>query len=173
MKNFSDLTRQERIEKVMSLRRQDLAIVLEDLAEERNAAAIIRTAEGFGVGKVYIVQSAHMKTRVSRNVSSGAVKWMEIEYFDSIESCMAKLREEGFKVYGAFVDPNSKQLWEGKFEGKVAIIVGNEPNGMSETAQRLVDENLYIPMYGLTESFNVSVSAAICLYEVIRQKEVQ
>lgn len=171
MKNFSDLDRQQRIEKVMSLRRQDLALILEDVVEDRNASAIIRSAESFGVGKIYIVQSEGIKTKVSSQISSGAVKWLQIDFLSSIEECIQKLKADGFKVYGALVDPTAKPLWKAEFTGKVAVLVGNEPNGMSEKAKQLVDENLYIPMYGLTESFNVSVSAGIFLYEVIRQKE--
>ncbi len=171
MKIYSDLTREERIKKVKEQRRNYIVLVLEDLIEERNAAAIIRTAESFGIGKVYIVQSANIKTKVSKNVSSGAVKWMEVEFISSIKDCIKKLKKEKFTVVGALVDPNTKKLWDYKFKGKVAIIVGNEPNGLSEDAKNLVDQNIYIPMFGLTESFNVSVSAGIFLYEVIRQKE--
>lgn len=171
MKIFSELAREERIKKIMDQRRNDLALVLEDLVEERNAAAIIRTAESFGIGKVYIVQSANLKTRVSKNVSSGAVKWMDIEFLDSMEECLKKLKKDGYKTVGALVDPKAKQLWDYRFEGKIAIVVGNEPNGLSDKAKRLVDQNLYIPMFGLTESFNVSVSAGIFIYEAVRQKE--
>lgn len=171
MKIFSELAREERIKKIMDQRRNDLALVLEDLVEERNAAAIIRTAESFGIGKVYIVQSANLKTRVSKNVSSGAVKWMDIAFLDSMEECLKKLKKDGYKAIGALVDPKAKQLWDYRFEGKIAIVVGNEPNGLSDKAKRLVDQNLYIPMFGLTESFNVSVSAGIFIYEAVRQKE--
>lgn len=171
MKIYSDLDREERIKKVMSQRRTDLAVVLEDLVEERNAAAIIRTAESFGISKVYIVQSANIKTKVSKNVSSGAVKWVEVEFFKSIKECIKKLKKNNFKIVGALVDPRAKKLWDYKFKGKVAIVVGNEPNGLSVETQKLVDQNIYIPMFGLTESFNVSVSAAIFLYEAIRQKK--
>jgi tRNA (guanosine-2'-O-)-methyltransferase len=170
MKNYSELSRSERIDKVMSQRRADVSLVLEDLVEERNAAAIIRTAESFGISKIYIVQSANVKTRVSKGVSSGAVKWVEVTFLDSIEECIKVLKNDGFRVVGALVDPEAKQLWDADFSGKVAVVVGNEPHGLSEAAKQLVDENIYIPMYGLTESFNVSVSAAIFVYEIMRQK---
>ncbi len=69
------------------------------------------------------------------------------------------------------VDPEAKVLWQTKLSGKIAIAVGNEAHGLSEKAAKLADYKLYIPMSGLTESFNVSVSAAMFLYEAIRQKE--
>ncbi len=171
MKNYSELTRQERIEKVMSQRRADTALVLENLSEDLNISAILRTAEGFGIGKICIIYPEGKKPQISKGASSGAKKWLEVEYFTSTPECLNKLKSEGYKLIGALVDPEAKVLWDQDFEGKIAIVVGNEAKGLSEEAQKLVDENIYIPMSGLTESFNVSVSAAIFIYEVIRQKE--
>lgn len=170
MKNFSNLTRQERIEKVISLRKSDFALILENLNEDQNISAILRTAEAFGVGLVCII-SEGKKPRISKNVSSGASKWLNIKYYKSTTSCINSLKKQKFKIIGALVNPNAKVLWNENFKGKVAILVGNEVNGMSEKAQKLVDENIYLPMIGLTESLNVSVSAAIFLYEAIRQME--
>lgn len=173
MKNFSELTREERIKKVMDQRRKDLALILENLSEDLNISAILRTAEAFGVGKVYIVHLGGVHPKMSKNVSSGASKWLEIETFTSLKSCINKLKRAKFKIIGALVDPKAKVLWEQSFKGKIAILAGNEVLGMSEKAQKLVDENIYLPMFGLTESLNVSVAAAIFLYEVIRQKELK
>lgn len=171
MKNYSELTREERIEKVMSLRRGDVILVLEDLIEDQNISAILRTAESFGIGRVYIIDSLGRHPRFSKNVSSGATKWLEIEKYDSTKKCFKDLKKAGFKLIGALVDPKSKGLWEEKFEGKIAIVMGCEPRGLSEEAQKLMDQNIYLPMFGLTESLNVSVATGIFLYEVIRQKE--
>ncbi len=171
MKNFSELTREERIEKVMSLRRQDFCLILENLSEELNISAILRTAEAFGVGKIYIIHPEDKLPHLSKNTSSGATKWLTIEYFTDISMCIKQVKNDGFLVIGALVDPKAKIVWEGRFTEKVAIVVGNEAQGMSSVAQELVAENYYLPMYGLTESLNVSAAAGIFLYEVIRQKE--
>lgn len=170
MKRYADLNREDRIKKVMDLRRADLVLVLENLAEENNVSAILRTAEAFGVGKVCIINSGK-KPHLSKNISSGASKWLEVIFFDSTIKCLKSLKKEKFKTIGALVKPESDVLWEQNFDGKVAIMVGNEANGLSEEAQKLVDQNIYLPMFGLTESLNVSVATGIFLYEVIRQKE--
>lgn len=170
MKNNQHLSRQERIEEAFKKRKADFALILENLSEDQNISAIIRTAEAFGVGKVYIVYQ-DKKPHLSKNISSGASKWLEIEYFTEITACIAKLKQADFKIYGALVDPQANILWEANFSDKVAILVGNEAQGMSEVSQKLVDQNLYLPMIGLTESLNVSVSAALFLYEAFRQKE--
>lgn len=172
MKTHANLSREERIAKVMEQRREDLALILENLSEDLNLSAILRTAESFGVGQVCIVHPRGGKPKISKGATSGAYKWLKIQYFSSITNCIRNLRKKGYKIIGALVDPEAKILWEQNFKGKVAILVGNETAGMSEKAKKLVDENIYLPMFGLTESLNVSVAAAIFLYEVIRQKEL-
>lgn len=171
MKNFANLTREERIKKAMSLRKKDLCLVLENLSEESNIAAILRSAEAFGVGKVYIVHQEGNKPKIERGPAKGAVQWLSIEFETSIKSCLFGLRKDNYKLIAALVDPKAKVIWEQDFLGKVAIIVGNEAQGVSSQAQAMVDENIYLPMLGLTESLNVSVAAGIFLYEIIRQKE--
>ncbi len=172
MKRFSELNREDRIKKVMDLRRKDLCLVLEDLSEDNNVSAILRTAEGFGVGTICIIHTLK-KPKLSKDISSGATKWLEIKHYTSTKTCLNALKKKGFKIIGALVDPNSKVLWDQKYKGKVAVVVGNEAKGLSKAAQKLVDQNIYLPMFGLTESLNVSVAAGIFLYEVIRQKEVK
>lgn len=170
MKNFADLTREERIQKAMQNRKDDFALVLENLNEDINIQAILRTAEAFGVGLVCIIYN-EKKPRTSGNATSGAHKWLNVEFFENTKECVKYLKKKGFQIIGALVDPKAQVLWNQDFKEKVAILVGNEVNGMSEEAQSLVDKNVYLPMTGLTESLNVSVSAGIFLYEVIRQKE--
>lgn len=170
MKRFADLEREERIKKVLDLRRSDLCLVLENLSEDNNISAILRTAEGFGVGHIYIIHS-NSRPRLSKNTSSGASKWLEVKYYDSTKKCFKDLKKQKYQIIGALVDPNAKVLWQENFSGRIAVAVGNEAQGLSSEAQKLVDSNIYLPMFGLTESLNVSVATGIFLYEVIRQKE--
>lgn len=155
----------------MAARRKDLALVLENLHEELNISAIIRSAEGFGVGKIFVIHPEGKTPKLSRNTSSGAAKWMEVSFLTSTKECVVALKKEGYKLVGALVDPSAKPLWQADLSGKVAIVMGSEAPGLTEETTKLVDENIYIPMYGLTESFNVSVATAIFLYEAVRQKE--
>lgn len=170
MKANSHLSREQRINLAMQNRKSDFALVLENLNEDQNIQAVLRTAEAFGVGLVCIIYS-DKKPRLSGGAASGAAKWLNVEYFTSTKECITSLKKKGFLIVGALVNPDSEVLWEQDFSDKVAILVGNEVYGMSEEAQSLVDKNIYLPMIGLTESLNVSVSAGIFLYEVIRQKE--
>src|SRR5882724_5534130 len=100
MKTYADLNRQERIEKVMKQRKADFALILENLMEDNNISAILRTAESFGVGLVCIIHD-EKKPRLSMNTSSGASKWLNVEYYSSTKECIKKLKTEGFRVIGA------------------------------------------------------------------------
>lgn len=173
MKTFANLTRVQRIEKIKSMRRTDLAVILENLAEEQNISAILRTVEGFGIDKVFIVHIEGKKPKISKNVSSGAVKWLDISFFTDINSCIKQVKKDGFKVYATMVDPEAHNLWSTEFTDKVAIMVGNEAQGVSEEGAKLADQKVYLQMFGMTESFNVSVAAALFLYEAVRQKEIK
>ncbi len=173
MKNYHYLSRQERIDQVLAHRKEDLVLVLEDLSEEHNISAILRTAEGFGISKVFIIHSLEKKPKLSSNVSSGASKWLKIEYSTSAVKCLENLRNEGFSIYGTYVNPSAQSLWETKFEGKVALVMGNEAHGISDNVIKLSDHIVYLPMQGLTESFNVSVASALFIYEIVRQKYTQ
>lgn len=170
MKTHAELTRTQRIEKILSQRRLDLCLVLENLTEDANISAILRTAEGFGVGKIYIIHPIGKKPKVSRGAASGAAKWLETAYFTDTKKCLEEVKKMGFRVFGTHVNPDSRSIFETKFTGQVALVMGNEAQGISEEVTREADQLIYLPMQGLTESFNVSVATALFLYEVIRQK---
>lgn len=171
MKTYPDLSREERIAKIMDQRREDLALVLENLHEDLNISAVLRTAESFGAGLICVIHPKDKKPRLSKNTSSGATKWLNVKFYTSTTTCLNALKKKGFKIVAAIVDPQAKVLWEAKLSGKIAVMVGSEAPGLSEKAVQMADLKLYLPMYGLTESLNVSVAAALFLYETVRQKE--
>ena len=83
------------------------------------------------------------------------------------------MREEGYKIYASHIAEDSKNLYDLDFTGKIALILGNEHRGISEEAAKLADERFVISMYGMVQSLNVSVSAAITIYEALRQRELK
>lgn len=173
MKNYPELGREERIAKALEQRHSELVLVLENLAEELNVSAILRTAEGFGVSEVNIIHQVGRKPKLSKHASSGASKWLKISYFTSTYECLNSLKKVGFKIVGAVVDPKAPVLWKSNLKGKVAVLLGNEAHGLSVDACELSDCQVYIPMVGLTESLNVSVAAALFLYEAVRQRVIE
>ena len=166
--------RQEKIERVID-NRQEGIIVLENVADPHNAAAVWRTAETFGFQKIYLVYSkekAINPKKIGKASSSSANKWLSFKVFKSIDLCYAELRKNGYKIYATVLDQEAKKISDIKFkEKRVAIILGNEHRGLSESAIKGSDVKIYIPMKGMVQSLNISVTAAILMYEVDRQRQ--
>lgn len=160
----------------MAKNRQEGIIVLEDIHDPHNAAAIWRTADAFGIQKVWLIfekETYFNPKHVGKVSSSGANKWIDFEIFRSTDQCMNKLKDEGYKTYATVLNKDAKDLRKTdlRCQGKIAFMFGNEHRGLSKTAINLADELIYIPMKGMVQSLNLSVTAAICMYEVDRQRQ--
>lgn len=168
------MDREEKIKKVIK-NRQEGVVVLENIADPHNAGAVWRTAEGLGFQKIYLVYSQEKMInpkRVGKASSSSANKWLSFKIFKSIKDCYKELKKEGFKIFATTLDKDSKNLQSSDFNlQKIAIVLGNEHRGLSAEAIAGADEKIYIPMKGMVQSFNISVAAAIVMYEVIRQRD--
>jgi len=167
------MTREEKIAKMRANRHQGI-IVLEDIHDPHNAAAVWRSADCFGFGKIYIIfdqEATFNPKKIGKASSSSANKWLDFEIFHSTAECYEKLKNEGYKIYATILDIEAKNIYETKYqEDKVALVFGNEHRGISETAAKLADEKIYIPMKGMVQSLNLSVTAGILMYEFSRQK---
>jgi tRNA (guanosine-2'-O-)-methyltransferase len=165
--------RQEKIREVIK-RRQEGVIVLEDIHDPHNAAAVWRSCDGFGFQKVYLIfekEKPFNPKKVGKTSSSSANKWLDFKIFRSTKAGIEELKKDGYKIAATVLDKGAKKLSEVDFKTKkVAIMLGNEHRGLSETALKLADEKIYIPMKGMVQSFNLSVTAAIVMYEIDRQR---
>lgn len=167
---------EKRIEKkkwVLSKRQPSLRVVLENIHDPHNVSAIFRTCDAAGVPKVSLVYNVEKFPKIGKKSSASAYKWIEREKYKSIEDCYSQLREEKFVIYASSLNSDSKSLYDLDFTKKTAIVFGNEHRGLSNEAEKLADERFFIPMYGMVQSLNVSVSAAICIYEALRQRLIR
>ncbi|MBS1494081.1 MAG: RNA methyltransferase [Bacteroidetes bacterium] len=165
--------RYNKLAKVISHRQEDLTVVLENIHDPHNVSAIFRSVESIGVDKVYLVYNTNKFPRIGKFSSASAKKWVKTEKFSTAEACFKVLREQGFKIYTTHLseEVENVSLYDLDLTEKCAIVVGNEHAGVSDEAVQLSDKNFVIPMYGMIQSLNVSVSAAICVYEALRQRE--
>ncbi len=158
------------IKEVLDERTRHLTVVLEDLYHGHNISAVIRTCDCFGVQDLYITQRLH-DYKVNPNIVRGASKWVTLEKYvrseESTEACFADLKKKGYRLVGTTPDPNSTSIQALDISQKTALVFGTELEGLSEYAKGQVDELVHIPMYGFTESFNISVSAALILNELV------
>ncbi len=162
--------RKNKLEKVLRRRITDLTIVLENINDPHNVSAIFRSADAVGISEVHLLYPNGKFPKLGRKSSASANKWVDKKKHISIKKCFTSLKKKGYKFYATKIDENSKSLFDISFNGKVAIILGNEHQGISEEMLPYIDETIYIPMRGMVQSLNVSVSCAVILYEILRQK---
>ncbi len=205
------LTRTQRIKKIKSQRQKNLVIVLEDIHDPHNAAAILRTCDAFGVGTVYYIfnpnsddsiRSARKPNynsddsirstrkpnynprRIGKVSSASANKWLDFKIFTSTSACLKELKKKKYKIIATVLDKGATSIFKTNFRKdsspsarndsrieKTALFVGNEKRGLSPEAIKSADEKIYIPMAGFVQSLNVSVTAAIFLFEITRQRQ--
>jgi len=159
-----------KIRAVVSKRQPSLKIILENIHDPHNVSAIFRTCDAAGIPKVSLLYNIETFPKIGKKSSASAFKWIEKEKFKSVEECYKQLRSQGYKIYASSISEGAQDLYKIDFTEKSAIVMGNEHRGVSKEAEDLADKKFYIPMYGMVQSLNVSVSAAITIYEALRQR---
>lgn len=168
------------IERVLSKRTRYMTVVLEDIFQPQNASAVLRTCDCFGIQDVHVIENRNT-FELNPEVELGAAQWLTInKYNDSPENtrnAIQSLQSKGYRIVATTPHTNDVQLEDFDItKGKVALLLGTEMHGLSETAMNLADSYLKIPMVGFTESFNISVSAAIIIHYLnykLRKSDVQ
>lgn len=163
------------IEKVLSARTKHLAVVIEDIYQPHNASAVIRSCDCFGIQHVYFIENKN-KYQVNPKITMGATKWVSIQRFTSTPAdnatarCMEELKKKGYRIVATSPHHKHSTPETIALDQPLAVFFGNEKEGLSDYVLEGADDYIYVPMYGFTESLNISVSAAMVmktLYERI------
>jgi len=151
----------------------DAEILIDNVWDPHNAAAVIRSCDGFGIKTINLYytynQFPNLK-RQGKRASSSANKWMIFNKVRNLKDFVSEKKKEGYVFIAADLKKDAKNLAKFKFPKKCILCFGNEKLGISEEVRRMCDKTIFIPMVGMTKSYNISVSAAIILYELYRQK---
>jgi tRNA (guanosine-2'-O-)-methyltransferase len=157
-------------EELIQKRTTYLTVVLENIYQPLNASAVLRSCDCFGIQDVHVIEN-YNEFKPDREVAMGASNWLTVNRYDKNENntlyCIQSLKNKGYRIVAT--SPHNSHTDLINFDlskGKSALFFGTEVEGLSDVVLENADEHLYIPMYGFTESFNLSVSAAICLYEM-------
>jgi tRNA (guanosine-2'-O-)-methyltransferase len=147
-------------------RTRHISIVLEDIFQEHNASAVIRSCDCFGIQDLYTIEDKN-KYVLQRNIALGSGRWIDLHRFTNKETasvdCLKDLREKGYKLVATSPHANAYTPETLPIEEPIALIFGTERRGLTESILANADYHLTIPMYGFTESFNLSVSVVIIL----------
>ncbi|MFA5403378.1 MAG: RNA methyltransferase [Ignavibacteria bacterium] len=167
--------RYNKIKKVVLQRQRYLTIVLENIHDPHNVSAVLRSCDAVGIDKVYLIYNTNKFPKIGRVSSASAKKWVELAKFKSVDECFTELKKEKYKIYSTHISESgkNKSLYDFDLTKKVAIVFGNEHAGVTDEVKMKSDGNLIIPMYGMIQSLNISVSVAVCLYEALRQREAK
>lgn len=178
LKEFVTEERWQTLTNVLQQRTRHVAVVLEDIYQSHNASAVLRSCDCFGIQDVHIIENDHHFS-LSKGVTIGADQWLSLKKYNAPETdntgaCFKSLRDQGYCIIAATPHEADVTIDKLSIDRKTALVFGAELRGLSQQAKDLADGFVKIPIYGFSESYNVSVSAALCLYELskkLREKE--
>lgn len=168
LSRFLAAPRRARLERTLAERTRYVTVVLEDIYQPHNANAVIRTCECLGVQDLHVVEQ-HNRFDLSPRVLQGAAKWVTVKRYRSTAACLQQLAGRGYVVVAMTLRPESKPLETLPVDRPLALCLGSEEPGLSETVHAAADHWVHVPMAGFTQSLNLSVSAALGLYQVLKR----
>jgi tRNA (guanosine-2'-O-)-methyltransferase len=167
--------RKKRFREVIEKRQPGLTVVLENVHDPHNIAAVLRTSDSVGIYRIYILytngQEIPRKLKLGKRASAGARRWVDVLAFSDAEACFHQVRTHCDTVYGTHLTEQACELYDMDLTGRVALVFGNEHQGISEQVLDLCDGNFHIPQAGMSRSLNISVACAVTLYEAFRQRQ--
>ena len=169
--NFRTDKRIKRLREVIEKRQPTLSIVLENINDPHNLSAVVRSCDAVGIMEVCLVYYGEQPfPELGKSSSASAKKWVGIRKFGSVKECYTALRKENKKIYTTQMSSEAKSLYELNLTEPVALVFGNEHDGVSAEACKLADGNFLVPQVGMIQSLNISVACAVSLYEAFRQR---
>lgn len=181
-------TRRERFKRALAARTRHVTLILEDVYRPQNCSAVLRNCDGFGIQDVYVVSNRNPFNPDLR-ITRGAEKWLTLHEFrnaeveqlpfqpgrplttaarENLARCLDTVRSRGYRIAAACPSTESPLTLEDlPLDRPLAIMIGTERSGLSPEAQREADIQFSIPMFGMTESFNLSAFSALCLYSLL------
>lgn len=165
LESFLTDHRRQRFQKVLSERTKHFTVATEDVYQLHNTSAVIRSCDVFGIQEVNIVEEVNSK-RIDREIAMGAQKWVDLNRYHTTKSCISDLRSRGYQIVATSPHVEDCELIDFDITKKSCFFFGRETEGLSQQVLDEADTFLKIPMFGFTESLNISVSAAIILQHV-------
>lgn len=162
--------RYARISGVLAKRQTDLTVCLENVHKPHNVSAIVRTCDAVGIHKVHTFWEE--KYKLKRATAMGSQQWVRMQQHDTITDAISDLKQQGMQILVTHLSSRAVDYREVDYTKPTAIMFGQEKYGATDEAIALADQDIVIPMVGMVQSLNVSVAAALVLYEAQRQRQL-
>ncbi len=159
-----------RLDAVLAKRQPDLTVYAENLHKPRNFSAMVRNCDAVGINEMHVTAFTD-EIRTHWKTSQGSEKWMHIRAHNSSEETCTYLKSNGFRLVAAHLSDEAVDYREIDYTQPIALVLGTELFGVSDTTLSFADQQISIPMMGVSQSLNVSVACAIVLYEAQRQRQ--
>jgi len=166
--------RLNRIREVAARRQLDATVVIENVHDPHNVGAVMRTCESVGIAELHVIYTdprlLKRGLQIGKKSNAGARRWIDLHVYDDVDHCLRKVKERYGRILGTHLGQSSVHHFDIDMTTPFALLLGNEHEGLSEKAMHYVDANIYIPQVGMVQSLNISVSCAVILYEMFRQR---
>ncbi|MEZ4988714.1 MAG: RNA methyltransferase [Saprospiraceae bacterium] len=166
--------RRERLRKAAYQRQHNFTVLLENVHDPHNISAVMRSCEAVGIPEIYILytdpQLQETWIELGRKSSAGARKWLDVHYYTQMDNCVEALRQKYRYLYATHLDADAVSLHDMDMTTSLALVFGNEHDGVSEALLSQMDGNFIIPQMGMVQSLNISVACAVSVFEGLRQR---
>ncbi|MBK7337151.1 MAG: RNA methyltransferase [Saprospirales bacterium] len=166
--------RLEKFERVAARRQGNLTVILENVHDPHNIGAVMRSCDSVGIPEIYVLytepQLNQERLALGKRTSAGTRKWVDVQFYTQAEACFQAVRQKYQTILCTHLGEQSRSLYDLDLSASVALLFGNERDGVSLEARAYSDGNFLIPHMGMAESLNISVACAVTLYEAYRQR---
>ena len=163
-----------RFRNVVRQRQSNLTVILENVHDHHNIGAVLRTCDSVGIKEVFVLytepQLDQEHLTLGARASSGARKWIDVNFYTKHQPCFEHVRKNYDLIFATHLDQDAKSLYDLDLTKSVALLFGNEHDGVSQEALKYCDGNFIIPQAGMVQSLNISVACAVSIYEAKRQR---
>lgn len=161
----------------MAARRQpNLTVILENVHDPHNIGAVLRSCDSVGIREIFVLYTEpsldQERIEIGKNASSGARKWIDIHLYHDVAACFAHVNQRYEHIWATHLGEQAVGLYEIDFTSSVALLFGNEHDGVSAASLKYATGNFLIPQMGMVQSLNISVACAVTLYEALRQRRL-
>lgn len=169
LQEFMTEERDALFRRIAAERTRYLSVVIEDIYQPHNASAVLRSCDCFGIQDVHIIENEN-EWNINEGVAMGAGKWLTVNQYNSqahnTAPTLQELKNQGYQIAATTPHRDDYSIANLPLNRPIALVFGAEVRGVSDTVFDMADHFVRIPMHGFTESFNISVAAALCLYEL-------